>query len=154
MPVSEDQKNTIQEEVAVQNMSAEKTLKESDSSYEVPKVGSVESDVSNDISTDDAADEEVSQESIEESASEEEVFTETVEDEIEVSEKSESITSEKEYMAFIANAESQRERLKSVREELVDLRASVSNQKNKKDKEKLLLKMSELLDKELSLIHI
>ncbi|MBI35930.1 MAG: hypothetical protein CMP67_11270 [Flavobacteriales bacterium] len=153
MPVSEDQKNTIQEEVAVQNMSAEKTLKESDSSYEVPKVGSVESDVSNDISTDDAADEEVSQGSIEESASEEEVFTETVEDEIEVSEKSESIASEKEYMAFIANAESQRERLKSVREELVDLRVSVSNQKNKKDKEKLFLKMSELLDKETQLVR-
>ena len=167
MPVSEDQKTTIQEEVVVQTMSAKETLKESDPDYKLPVVSASEPEYSSEV---ERVEEDVVQEEVrnEESLSTEEVVQENPVDELEPSAEevvAEITTSETtfspddeqsavegEYLEVLAKVEDEREELKSVQDEIVELNASISKETNKGDTKELKAEMEELRKQEAQLL--
>ena len=167
MPVSEDQKTTIQEEVVVQTISAKEALKESDPDYEPPVVSASEPEY---ISEVESVEENVIREEVrnEESILTEDVVQENPVDELESSAEEvaaevtpgetvfssddEQSAVEAEYLEVISKAEDGRKELKLVQDEIVELNASISSEKNKGDKKALEVEMEELRKREAQLI--
>ena len=112
MPVSEDQKSTIQEEVVVQTISAKETLKASDPDYELPLVSASEPDYASEADVvqeevrneESLSTEEVVQENPveEQKPSEEEVVAEITTSETTFASDDEQSAVEEEYLEVIA----------------------------------------------------